>query len=413
MSNPLNPLYDAVAWVIVHIHAVLVTFISQNSVAWVMSIVILVVVMRLLLVPLFIKQMHSMRKMAALSPHMNELRKKYKNDRQTLNEETMKLYKENGVNPLGGCLPLVAQMPLFFALFSVLRAIAGWTPKSHTGAPYHLTPALIESAQRANILHATLGDKVLFTDGLHVAVSAKVVIVFFVLISVLTTYLTVRQNTKRGMTPQMTPDNPMASSQKMMNYIVPLFALSGLYWAFGLVLYWVTTNTWTLGQQWVLFKRYPPPVVTGPSASPAPAGAAALAPRRPAGTGTAAGTGAKPVPPKAKAAAAKAAQPGGKPHPGWGRGGAPPPSGTASRPAAKPPAGGKAVPAGKPAAAGSRNGQAGRGGQQANGSENGPGLLRRLGRGRAAEEPPEQAPEVKIVRQQPTRQSRSKRSGKR
>ena len=83
------------------------------------------------------------------------------------------------------------------------------------------------------------------------------------MISVTTTFMTVRQSMKRGMTPQMTPDNPMASSQKIMAYIVPLFALSGLYWAFGLVLYWVTTNVWTLGQQYVLFKRFPPPVPVG------------------------------------------------------------------------------------------------------------------------------------------------------
>jgi YidC/Oxa1 family membrane protein insertase len=81
-----------------------------------------------------------------------------------------------------------------------------------------------------------------------VPLEAKIVILCAVAISVVTTFLTVRQSTKRGMTPQMTPDNPMAASQKYMAYIVPFFALSGLYWAFGLVLYWVTTNVWTLGQ---------------------------------------------------------------------------------------------------------------------------------------------------------------------
>ena len=92
--------------------------------------------------------------------------------------------------------------------------------------------------------------------------------------------MTVRQSMKRGMTPQMDPDNPMASSQKMMQYIVPVFALSGLYWQYGLVLYWVTTNLWTLGQQYVLFKRFPPPVPVG--AAGAPAGAAVRPRPRPA-----------------------------------------------------------------------------------------------------------------------------------
>src|ERR1700730_10255608 len=112
-----------------HIHSALSLFLpSASGQAWLLTIVVLVVLMRLLLVPLFIKQMHSMRKMSALNPQLQELRKKYKGDKQTLNEETMRLYRENGVNPLGGCLPLLAQLPMFFALFSVLRGITGWHP---------------------------------------------------------------------------------------------------------------------------------------------------------------------------------------------------------------------------------------------------------------------------------------------
>src|SRR5580704_4826613 len=241
-----------------HIHSALSLFMpSTSGQAWFLTIVVLVVVMRLILVPLFVKQMHSMRKMSALNPQLQELRKKYKGDKQTLNEETMRLYRENGVNPLGGCLPLLAQMPMFFALFSVLRAIADWRSGP---TPYGLTESVVKSAQNANILGAHIADKVLFTGTMHVPLEAKIVILCAVAISVVTTFMTVRQSTKRGMTPQMTPDNPMAASQKYMAYIVPFFALSGLYWAFGLVLYWVTTNVWTLGQQYVLFRRYPTPV---------------------------------------------------------------------------------------------------------------------------------------------------------
>jgi YidC/Oxa1 family membrane protein insertase len=283
----LNPLYIAVAWVITQIHTGVGAVISPDSgLAWVLTIVILVILMRLVLLPLFIKQMHATRKMAALAPQMQELRKRYKNDRQTLNEETMKLYRENGVNPLGGCLPLVAQLPLFFALFGVLRGISDW----HLGqpTPFHLTKSVIESAQHALIFGASISDKVLFTGQLHVPLHAKIVILFAVAVSVVTTYMTVRQSTKRGMTPQMTPDNPMAASQKYMTYVVPLFALSGLYWQFGLVLYWMMTNLWTLGQQYVLFKRFPSltaPVTpagtsgTGPSTG-APRQQAAAKPRQ-------------------------------------------------------------------------------------------------------------------------------------
>jgi YidC/Oxa1 family membrane protein insertase len=408
----LNPLYAAVAWVMAQIHAGLSLILpSTSGQAWFLTIVLLVVAMRLLLVPLFVKQMHSMRKMSALNPQLQELRKKYKGDKQTLNEETMRLYRENGVNPLGGCLPLLAQMPMFFALFNVLRGIADWKGGP---TPYGLSESVVKSAQNANILGAHISDKVLFTGTMHVPLEAKIVILCAVAISVVTTFLTVRQSTKRGMTPQMTPDNPMAASQKYMAYIVPFFALSGLYWAFGLVLYWVTTNVWTLGQQYVLFKRYP----TVPGAASATGGTAPAAPTAPARPAPASRLTANKSLTSGKPATT--AKPAGKPA-GTAR-----PASPASKPAPgkntqKPPAG--QPPRKKPqdtGSAGTRNARSGRpaapAGQQAspNGSEGSSGgLLRRLGRGKPEPEPQAETPEVKLVRQQRVRQSRSKRSGKR
>jgi YidC/Oxa1 family membrane protein insertase len=221
--------------------------------------------MRLIMVPLFVKQMHTTRAMSALAPEMQALRKKYKNDKQTLQQETMKLYQQAGVNPLMGCLPVVLQLPMFFALYSVLKSIAEWKPGDP--AKYGLTLQMVESAQHAKILGATIADKFLFTGTLHVPLEAKAVILLAVLISMTTTFLTVRQSQKRGMMPAATPDNPMGQSQKYMMYIMPFFALSGLYWPFGLVLYWVTTNCWTLMQQWVLFRRFPTPIAAGGAAA--------------------------------------------------------------------------------------------------------------------------------------------------
>ena len=124
----LNPLFEAVAWVIMRIHAVLaVPFGAASGWSWGLSIVLLVMLMRLIMVPLFVKQVKSQRKMQSHMPALQEL-KRYKNDKTRLNEETMKFYKENGINPLGGCLPLVAQLPVFWSLFNVLKAIADWTP---------------------------------------------------------------------------------------------------------------------------------------------------------------------------------------------------------------------------------------------------------------------------------------------
>jgi YidC/Oxa1 family membrane protein insertase len=369
--NPLNYLYEAVGWVFTHIYDVLKPVFGPTSGwTWALSIVILVVLMRLIMVPLFIKQMHTTRAMSSLQPQMAALRKKYKNDKQTLNQETMKLYQEAGVNPLMGCLPFALQLPLFFALFSVLRAIAEWVPG--TTPKYHLPLSLVVAGQHAKILGASIADKVLFTGSAHVPLHAKIVIVGAVVVSMATTFLTIRQSMKRGMMPAATPDNPMASSQKYMTYIMPFFALTGLYWPFGLVLYWVTTNVWTLGQQFILGLRYPytPPAADG-SPAPAPAAARSL-------------TGGL-----SKRAPAKAAPP--------ARGGQP----SRSQPSRSQPSSAKPV---RPSA----NGASANGASSVTG-----GVLKRLGRGRAEPEPQDELPEVKLVRHQTQRQSRSKRSGKR
>ena len=440
MTNPLTPLYDAVAWVIMRLHAGLGAIFGDSSgAAWALSIVILVVLMRLILVPLFIKQMHATRKMTALAPQVAELKKKYKNDRQKLNEETMKLYKENGANPLAGCLPVVAQLPVFFALFGVLRAIAEDQPK------YGLTPAVVASAQHAKIFGVvTVADRLLTSilppTFSSIGTSQKIVILLTVVVSATTTFMTVRQSMKRGMTPQVDPNNPMASSQKMMQYIVPVFALSGLYWQYGLVLYWVTTNLWTLGQQYVLFKRFPPPA--GAAAAPAgsPAAAASKAAARQPGKGAPKGAPARATPnvtaagraaARQQAAAKTAAQPakadGAQPassggQPATAQSSPPPINQLRKKPAPGKPAQGKPAPgkaaqpdqagigSAEPATAAAAPKGSAKGGSGSNGSG---GALRRLVKGRTEPEPPAPEPEAKIVRQQPVRQSRSRRSGKR
>src|SRR5437763_13042969 len=225
--------------------------------AWGLSIVILVMIIRLCLVTLFVKQVNAQRKMAKHQPQLMELRKNYKNDKQRLNDETMKYYKENGVNPLAGCLPMIPQMIIFFSLFSVLRFIADWKP----GHPlqYGFTQSVVESAQTATIFGIHLYDKLLFRTAGSPPLSLYVVIVIVITValSATTTFMTVRQSAKRGlMQTNVDPSNPMAQSQKFMQYIVPFFSLTGLYWQYGLVLYWVTTNLWTLGQQYFMFRNW-------------------------------------------------------------------------------------------------------------------------------------------------------------
>src|SRR5580692_6733731 len=259
-----------------HIHAAMgALFGPSTGLAWGLSIVILVVVIRVALIPLFVKQVHAQRKMAQHAPQLQELRKKYKNDKQRLNEETMKFYKENGVNPLAGCLPMIPQMIIFFSLFYVLRAIAEWKPGQ--ASKYGLTTPVLQSAQKATIFGVHLGDKLLFSHQ-SVPIHVAIVIVLTVIVSASTTFMTVRQTSKRGLMQTNTdPDNPMAGMQKYMMYIVPFFSLTGLYWQYGLVLYWVTTNLWTLGQQFFMFRGWTAEDAQAASATAAASGGAARA----------------------------------------------------------------------------------------------------------------------------------------
>jgi YidC/Oxa1 family membrane protein insertase len=433
VPNPLNAFYEAVAWVLMRIHAGLsVPFGASSGWAWGLSIVILVVLMRLIMVPLFVKQMHAQRKMAALAPQVAALRKKYKNDKQTMNQEVMKLYQENGANPLAGCLPLVIQLPVFFALFNVLRAIA------EDKISYGLTPAVVASAQKAHIFTATIADRIVTTPlpPYHLApgpVSAKIIIGITVLISSTTTFMTVRQSTKRGIGQMgQDPNNPMANSQKYMMYIAPLFALSGLYWQYGLVMYWVTTNIWTLGQQYILFRNFQPitagadaasataPAVKATSAS-RPAGSKAPAPKSAGKSAVTAGTRAKSTTGTKSTTGAKSTQAakgnaaaGGRPAKETAA-----VSGTAKRAdgqrpkPARRPAGSSGSPRPQPAKGAGATGATGAPGGSANGTERrGIGRLMR-GKPEPEPEPEPEVPAARLVRQQPVRQSRSKRSGKR
>ena len=277
---------------------------------------------------------------------------------------------------------------------------------------------VVESAQKATIFGVHLNDKLLFahpSPPLHVAI----VIALTVVVSATTTFMTVRQSAKRGlMQTNVDPDNPMAQSQKYMQYIVPFFSLTGLYWQYGLVLYWVTTNLWTLGQQYFMFRNWdarspsPPrarraarhrrpgadraelvPVRSsgrrsGASrqASARPAGAPRRRARRPAARTAASGA-------RTGTASGRTAAPG-RLGPGQGRQRIRRPPGPGPR-TGRPPAGGHR---GAPA-----TGQ--------NGAEK-RGLLR-LGRAKAEPEPQDDVPATKVVRQQPVRQAKSKRSGKR
>ena len=393
--NPLTYLDDLVARAIMGIHSLLShVFPADSGWAWGLSIVILVMIIRLLLVPLFVKQIHAQRKMAQHQPQLQELRKKYKNDKQKLQEEQMKFFKENGVNPLAGCLPMIPQMIIFICLFSVLRAVTDWKPGSKTA--YGLTDAAVESARKATIFGVHLGDKLLFPHTASLGLRGSIIIVVTVAISASTTFMTVRQTSKRGLmqSPGVDPDNPMAASQKYMQYIVPFFSLTGLYWQYGLVLYWVTTNLWTLCQQFIMFRNWTPPVPVGDSPVAAPMGGSSATRSTSRSTkSTSARTGSA-----ASSGTTRTSS-------GTTRSGSAARTGSsATRPATGTKSSATAKQSGTMSSRVASNGAE-------NGSEKRPRL--RLGKSKPEPEPVEDVPVQKVVRQQPTRQSRSKRSGNR
>ena len=122
MGSILDPLYAVVSWLMVTFHDLL-SFTNNENLQWSVAIIGLVIVIRIILIPLFVKQIKSQRALTALQPKMKEIQKRYKDDRQKQSEELMKLYRQHKTNPFASCLPILAQSPIFLALFQVLNGI--------------------------------------------------------------------------------------------------------------------------------------------------------------------------------------------------------------------------------------------------------------------------------------------------
>jgi len=253
MNTILNPLYIAVSWVISTIHGLLSPIFGEASgVSWSVAIIGLVIIIRIILIPLFVKQIKSQRALTALQPHMKEIQKKYKDDRQKQSEEMMKLYKEHKTNPLASCFPILAQAPIFFALFTVLNAI-GKNPPKGLGV---LTDSDAKSAAQAEFFGAPISETFLGSSNGTV----KLVTVLLIAFMSITTFTTQRQLMVKGMPKMDSSNNMMLQQQKIMLYLFPvIFAVSGVNFPIGVLIYWSTTNLWTWGQQYYVIKRNPTP----------------------------------------------------------------------------------------------------------------------------------------------------------
>ncbi|WP_326797055.1 membrane protein insertase YidC [Streptomyces sp. NBC_01808] len=258
MDTVLKPLYIAVSWIIVQFHSLFsLVFDPASGWAWGLSIVALVVVIRIALIPLFVKQIKATRNMQVLQPKMKAIQERYKSDKQRQSEEMMKLYRETGTNPLSSCLPILAQSPFFLALFQVLNKIAGNNEvgvlnasqvaearQAHVfGAP--IAAKFMDSASKVESLGATLAD-------------VRVVTVIMIVLMSGSQFYTQRQLMTKNV--DLTVKTPFMQQQKMLMYIFPvMFAVFGINFPVGVLIYWLTTNVWSMGQQMYVIKRNPTP----------------------------------------------------------------------------------------------------------------------------------------------------------
>jgi YidC/Oxa1 family membrane protein insertase len=243
--SPLISLFQAI---MVFIHAHLV------GGSWGLAIVGLTVLIRAILVPLTYKQLKSMQEMQRLAPQMSEIKEKYKDDKERQQQEIMKFYKENKINPLASCLPLVMQLPVFISLFYMLRTdlkkhICGPALKAHG----ILTTKAIEKATCKQVGHPA---KFLFIPDVTAKATGVVLVVLIVL------YIASQLASTLMATASADPN------QRRMMLILPLVIVAFLFrYPAGLLVYWITTNCWTIVQQYFIRRRIGPPPARPPKAS--------------------------------------------------------------------------------------------------------------------------------------------------
>jgi YidC/Oxa1 family membrane protein insertase len=237
--------------------------------SWVLGIVFLVLTVRAVLFPVFVKQVRSQRALQALQPRIKALQKVHKGDRESLQKALAELYRSEKANPLTGCLPMVVQIPVFLALFHVLRHLKPTIPE-HMRTLYGWTVTQFDSASSAKLFGAPIAASFSRSTPHELALlgadggTVKVVAAILITAMVVTTFLTSRQMIlKTG----WAADPQQRTVQRLMLYGVPLSLLvSGLILPIGVILYWVTTNLFSLGQQTWILRKYPPTASGGADA---------------------------------------------------------------------------------------------------------------------------------------------------
>jgi YidC/Oxa1 family membrane protein insertase len=266
-DNLLKPIMILVGWIMTGTHWLASRLLDPDSgLVWVLAIVALVLVMRVAMIPLFVKQIKSSRGMQLIQPEMQKIQRKYKGktdpiSRQRQQEEMMSLYRKNGTNPFSSCLPILVQSPFFFALFRVLnnltRICEGKIPPIGT-----ISQDMACSAQEATVFGAPLSSTFMLANdatGGASPMTVRVVTVILIVAMSVTVFTTQRQLTMKNI-PAAAQDNPMFRAQKMMLFMMPvIFAFSGINFPIGVLIYWLTTNLWSMGQQFFVIRRMPAP----------------------------------------------------------------------------------------------------------------------------------------------------------
>ena len=254
LETLIQPLYWVVSVILMGWHTVFSTVMDPDSGwTWALSIVGLTVVVRAALIPLFVKQIKSSRNMQMLQPRVKELQKKYGHDRERLAQETMALYKDAGTNPFASCLPILMQAPIFFALFRVISEAAR---DNHPLGILTLADTQSLEAGELTPLPVTIADTFL---GAGDNLSVRIVTLVLVALMTATTFTTQRQLMRKNM-PESAMSGPYAQQQKMLLYVLPVvFAVGGIAFPIGVLLYWSTSNLWTMSQQFYVIRNNPAP----------------------------------------------------------------------------------------------------------------------------------------------------------
>lgn len=262
----LWPLKWAVELVLVGWHTLFtaIGMAPAAGITWVLSIVGLVLIVRAALIPLFVKQIKSQRKMMEIAPELRKVQEKYRGkkdqlSREAMSRETMALYKKHGTTPVSSCLPLLVQMPIFFALFSVLNDVAKHATSNQGGVGL-LTPELTREFYDARLfdvasMHVNLVTAWGQSDG-QITVA---ILLTLVVLMIASQFFTQLQIISKNLSPEAKTGQAY-QMQKIMLYILPLaFIFSGVFFPLGVVIYWFVSNLWTMVQQFIVIREMPTP----------------------------------------------------------------------------------------------------------------------------------------------------------